>query len=372
MFLPLALLLLGITHDTKVQTIRIEARWAGLGEPIAENATVRRDGDDYVIGSRRVQAARIDELVRALTAPALSQEAGLLQLTTAEWLRSHADKSYAVLSSAQKECSNAARNLFIATFTDRDDAIAALREHYGSTHTDDHPSMQVEVLTDAGRTLRASSHSQNALMLPWKIDEAETWNPAISRAVAALLPESSRLRGRLTDEDLTEALASAVGDQIREPWEELQERCLYSGITAALEQRFKIATVYHAWPGQFAGHLSRADLPKNLLIDVHISADESTADRLKVFFTQIEIYIARARKFVESHPELVFELEYFDGESLGPTSLQLHDISRPDDPNLRRVKAALRECVLLRDHNDPYANRNWVVLPTGEGIDWTQ
>jgi hypothetical protein len=352
------------------QTIRIHARWGGLGQPVDETFTISRSADGYRLGAQRVDNDAVPRLVRALTAPAIPEKAGIEKLVPTEWLKTHSNAAYRIVTTSQGECSPAARNLFMVAFNNSNKAATALQTHYGSMHTDDYPSIVVSVSFSDGHVMESSSHSQHALMLPFKTGSGITWNADVPRAIAALMPPDSKLRPRLLGDDLVKTLAEEINQAIRPRWEELEERCLYAKIVTKLETRFTIEETYHAWPGQFAGHLVRWDFPPNLLIDVHISSGANEDRNVATFMQKIETYLAGAGTFVTAHRDHVFELEYFDGTSVREDDLQLREINHPGDVNTRRVRNALSDCVLLRDHNDPYAHRNWVVLPSGEVIDW--
>lgn len=322
-----------------------------------------------MLGGSRIDDRTVQRLVDAITAPPLTRDTAFQKLTSTGWLQTNASSSYRVLSEAQGECSAAARELFTATFTNRKTALRALRSHYENNHTDDFPSMDVVVHFSDGTDARASAHSQHALMLPWKTKRGVTWNPQISDGLASTLPASSSNRSRLLRDGLATAIAWEIGELIRDQWEEMEEKCLYSSIVSKLERHATIDHVYHAWPGQFAAYLHVPDAPKNLLIDAHISAERE--DGVETFFKRIPGYVATARTLVTAHPNTVFELWYHDGQSLTTDSLQLHEVLRPDDPNLIRAKAVSGDAVLLRDHDDPEAQRKWIVLPSGEVIDWS-
>jgi hypothetical protein len=320
-----------------------------------------------------VPVADVERLARILQTAPVSQDAGLAALLSPSWLAAHAGESYGVLTAAQGECSPDARRLFVETFSSRDHALRALREHYKHSHTDDYPSIGIEIRFVGGKVIRASSHSQHALMLPWQSEQGATWDPAISAVVASLMPGTSRQRERLLEHGLATALATETGQAIRDAWEELEERCLYKDVVKALEGRLTIERVYHAWPAQFAGYLRLPGAPPNLLIDAHMNVNGNSTSVVDTFWKKAPIYVARVGPFVLSHPQTTFELWYEDGTSVSRSDLELHAVSRPDDPNVARVKASMADAVLLRDHTtDHSAGRNRIVLPSGEAIDWQE
>jgi hypothetical protein len=363
-----------LSHCTHVQPrelpsrVLIDAKWRGLGEPIDEHLDLVRTDNGYKQGSQFVDASVIRNLLDAMSAPPIQRDEALRGLASTRWLADTSKDSYRVLTDAQGACSPAARDLFERTYTNPQESIAALRSHYDSRHTDDFPSLVVDMRFEDGTSLVATTHSQHAMMLPWSVDRQTTWNPQISRSLGYILPNTWKQRERLSDESLATQLALEVSKRIRERWEELEEKCLYADVETSLKGRVSIQQVYHAWPGQFAAYVHVAGSPSNLVIDVHMSADKK--DAVETFFKVIGGYVDTVRPFVAAHPKTVFELWYHDGESVTDDSLQLQEALRPDDKNIKRVLASRHAAVLLRDRGDPTGQRQWVVLPTGDVVEW--
>jgi hypothetical protein len=84
---------------------------------------------------------------------------------------------------------------------------AVLQAHYGSVWTDDHPAHLVRMTFANGRVVTLRAEAQQAFMLPLKVaDPAQgvdvaTFDPRLSQAIAALMPEGylekERLAGQL-------------------------------------------------------------------------------------------------------------------------------------------------------------------------------
>src|SRR5580698_6126462 len=87
---------------------------------------------------------------------------------------------------------------------------------FKNRHTDDYPSVSVAAYFEDGNNISISSRSQFPFMLPWDWDNTNTvaYNAAISRAVAALMPENAANRSRLAGEDLDLLLARPAISQI--------------------------------------------------------------------------------------------------------------------------------------------------------------
>jgi hypothetical protein len=84
---------------------------------------------------------------------------------------------------------------------------SAIARHFGSMWTNDSPAHLVRITFSSGRITTICTESQHAFMLPLKVSAAEsggsreTYDPRLSRALAALLPdgylEKERLGGQL-------------------------------------------------------------------------------------------------------------------------------------------------------------------------------
>lgn len=220
----------------KVKRIRIHDQWMGMreGAPFDVTWTIEPGRDGYRLRGQGTvaspnhlavgNAARTigpldiavpEEAVEALRAAMLAPpndevDLAALRVDMAKvqaWL----DKEAARLG---KELPAPAQKARIAAWRDslRDGATVGKAVAYGLSHdfhTDDYPSLDVELVLTDGTTRIARSTSQNAMMLPW-MDEnhAAHYDPAWSRALDALLPASSPSADRLTQ--------ASIDDQIED------------------------------------------------------------------------------------------------------------------------------------------------------------
>lgn len=75
---------------------------------------------------------------------------------------------------------------------------AAMTRSALHTASDDYPSIEVDVTLSNGKRLKAHTVSQHLFMLPWMIGKrGKTYDPVIARALYAILPDATILRGRL-------------------------------------------------------------------------------------------------------------------------------------------------------------------------------
>src|SRR5205807_354953 len=76
------------------------------------------------------------------------------------------------------------------------------RTYTSGFHTDDYPSVQVQLTFEDGSLATMASDSQQPFMLPWKIEvdgvTHTTYNANVSRALAALLPKKTVNRPRIS------------------------------------------------------------------------------------------------------------------------------------------------------------------------------
>jgi hypothetical protein len=78
-----------------------------------------------------------------------------------------------------------------------------LENHYNSCWTNDHPAHLVRISLSTGRAVTIRTDRQYAFMLPFKVEDSasetsvETFDPRLSRAIAALMPEGYLERDRL-------------------------------------------------------------------------------------------------------------------------------------------------------------------------------
>jgi hypothetical protein len=186
-------------------------------------------------------------------------------------------------------------------------------------HTDDFPGVTVTI-----GTTQASTTSQHGLMLPWTTPAGETWNPELSRAVAAAMPATSKLRARLLDDSLASHLAYALGGPIRERVQELDARCLYAPMLAKIGKVMTVERVYQAWPDRLSVHARMAGTPKNLRFDAHLRPAE-----LDAFLERAARMVEIARPFAQKHADTPLEIWYVDGQSAPNGAVRVKVV---DDP----------------------------------------
>jgi len=229
---------------TAAETIHVSYNWGGLGPRRSESYDIVRDGERYKVSAAQTTAAfgtldpsdkveratyelpasAIEALVAALRAPPMTKAEALAALTTPAWLSDNSAAAYQTITATP--CAESARALFLSRFQDPRIARAALDQYFTGMWTDDYPWASVEAdLPQIGKVERTTG-SQKAFMLPWRNGEREDWNPALGRAIGALLPDNSAGKDRLLGSDLLSRLADYVLTGARDAWEDLEQRCI--------------------------------------------------------------------------------------------------------------------------------------------------
>src|SRR5207342_2874925 len=109
--------------------------------------------------------------------------------------------------------------------SDPDNALRVLNQYFSARWTDDSPFISIDITLHDGRVIYLESSAQQALMLPWRVGEAQTWNAEIPRALTGLLPNNAE--PRLSDRALASAYVGEVRRDARHEIDDPEERCLH-------------------------------------------------------------------------------------------------------------------------------------------------
>jgi hypothetical protein len=330
----------------------------------------------FKAGERRIDPALISALLRAAAAPLEPElNAELLRPFIAD-VRAEAEKIGLSPRTAQH-------------LTERvlqpENLQQVLKRVAAAKVSDDYPNVHIDITWATGTTLQLSSTSQAQLMLPWSVQGAgATWNPSISAAVAALLPESFLNRDRIAGKYLTGRIAGSgrelFDDEISA--EEAAER--YGAALEPLRRRFRIeessvAQRYRlntrhgdsAWCGKLVAPGSEP---------FGFSLCLSTRPQLHgvaPFLRDADSLLSRARqvpwlrRFADSHADAEILVEYLDDRSLGDYARGMlrYDLAHGKHPP---ALDELSDEVLQRSLGVTVRSRGesgtWIVLPDGRGL----
>lgn len=142
---------------------------------------------------------------------------------TQAWLKAEAPKVLTQYESSYRRASmfsERQKSVFIRHFCDARNVVTWIDAHYGlsgirTITTDDYPHVRVHIRWDNRRSITIDSTAQTQFMLPWRIEPTnqQTYNVAISKAIAALVPRGAPNSDRLTGIHLAETYASYILDR---------------------------------------------------------------------------------------------------------------------------------------------------------------
>ena len=311
-----------------IDSIRIESRWTGYGEPHIATYTIMRRGDHYERLSSSVPEEKVNRFLAAITAAPVQRKTAVSGLVTPEWLLARSSEPHDNVSAPV--CSVEAKQRLRQHLADPAEAVKALDEYLSASWTDDYPLMSVDVTFQDREAIHLESHQQPALMLPWTVGKSESWNPDISRAIVDLLPSGSE--PRLTDRVLATAYVTEVLQGSRHEIDDLEERCVHRDFLEAVEKKFEVVRIYRGSPGWFSAYVRRADFPSNLVLTLVIRDVDKPGARAKLDRTVLRTYayVDRARSYVGKHPEKTFAIWCADGISVagnkGAISISDYDV----------------------------------------------
>jgi hypothetical protein len=198
-------------HDGRMTTVGGPESGAPV-EFEAEDAVRRQEGDKETErpGKRVLTRAQVDALLAATQAPPVSRDAFLERLAAPHWLSGHAAAAYAQLPQRSPPCRPEAERVFMERFADPGFVRAAVIAWQDGEHTDDYPQVRLAFQLPYGTSDAIASSQQEDWMLPWTTVRGESWDPAISAAIGAALPEGAPDRGRLLGRPLERIVADAV------------------------------------------------------------------------------------------------------------------------------------------------------------------
>lgn len=389
-FLALPLL---ASATRNVRTITITSKWGGLSfKPVpSEQYVISFANGRYSANGKVIDVQLVQNLMDALNAPVLPAAQLDNMGLTQSWLGAHAEEALTSLhvASALPE----QRALFLRTFSDVRQAqqlLPLVSKPY--THTDDYPSIRVDIVALDGRATSVDAFSQAPLMVPWQIKYEghtnKTWNADIGRSIGALLPAKFLNGYLLQGETLEPRLAEVVMDKIRIQWDILGAESETHGLIAELGTRYRLeeAKVQTAYDDDFESSeqyeaenssnffstLSRPQDPSNFklyFVALHAGHGASSPSPITVdSYAQTVLGVPWMAKFIHQHPEWPIGIRIVDGRSLSPIGVArfARDMQQAGHPELiDRVRREAKDIALLMTDRG-----RWLVFPDHSAILW--
>ncbi len=396
----------------EVSELTIASNWAGFSvdSPVKYTARIlcphRGDQCTYTatldMAGRRIRTvnqtpihrAAFAALVTAMMAPVQSrptlQALGIQPTVVAPAVRTELERSQSKWSGRQWRLVDATLGSAIAF------EKAIVEGWPRGFHTDDYPWVCVRVKFRDGRLLLAQSNSQQSLMVPWELGNQglRTFEPAISRAIASLLPSDApnvdRLRGPIPAAELSDMVQSALYPALGV----IDAEDRIGSVVAALRSRFELRQIYFdnhdtdwiamRWGGFVKGDrfvhavLHRPGTPDNLEVALLLDVNAKSAATIVATVAQTDKVLQRVlespflMRFVHERPSEKVNVRVVDGVSFGPAAQgffaeDMHLVHRP--VLLGEVRAVAQDVTLV-ETDVGGRDAMWLLLPRGRLILW--
>jgi hypothetical protein len=385
----------------RVQSVTIHSQWGGLGMPGRCDLSIQLQNGQYTANDRIIPSEKITALLEAVESPRLAEpDPENLGITT-QWLQSRVENAggYATYFDYQAGYPDQ-KDLFRTAFTDERTIQARLKSLYQSFHTDDYPSMSVQLAFVGGELVTVCSDSQHPFMIPWKVarggNTAETYNADISRALLALVPAKFTNREDLTDEEpyatgLLQELASETGMEVTTRWESLGAQHKAGDALASLSRSYQVRRAdvnsYHnldfgkAWDGgepheeNLNINLWRPGFPKNFVVAATLLRQGLQTEGVDTLpersrdYEQLVLSVEWLKAYMDAHPDEHAWLFYVHGRSLSEKGMKIFaaDMQAAGrDDLIPKVSAEQDKAALLESGQGDY----WIILPDRSAILW--
>lgn len=178
---------------------------------ILPDTTGERDGGRQpdMRAGKAVPIAQVQRLLEAWEAPAVPREQGLHAVAATVSSRSLAKAFEEEAAIWKPKCDAQVQQRYKRQLANAGATYRLLDGYYGSgiRWTDDYPDILIRIHRKDQAVATIHSNAQQDLMLPWKRNEVETWDPGLSKAVVGLLPATSHVHRRLSGDSLVGAVA---------------------------------------------------------------------------------------------------------------------------------------------------------------------
>lgn len=250
-FVAFAVLLLwshvSAQQDT-IDLIAIESSWGGLGSPVNDKLTIESKKKGFYIGGNLVDPALIADLLTSVDSEELATPTLQNLDLTPEWLAANAQRGIDEYASGYFATTlQTQKDLYFRSFTDARLIEGLLPNVLRGGWTDDYPRLKVSIRFRSKAEVLIETDNQPPFMLPWTIvrdrTTTTTYNPRISRAVAALLPKKFANRDRVAGNWFSRELARSVMRTIESDWKRLGAEHKAGKAIDRLKENYKVESV---------------------------------------------------------------------------------------------------------------------------------
>jgi len=377
--------------------VEIHSTWHGIGRGQTTELSIYPGGDGYYLSSPTIEIqpvapGLVESLLKALSDPPRSGPSLEALGLAPDWLM---DNSASLAAKAVGGMliggSKVPAKDIEPFFRDPVAMQTAAEELFKHRHTDDSPSVQVDISYEDGTSDSASSNSQFPLMLPWRVQfgghNEIAYNGEISRALAALMPDKSANRLRLSDTGLPTELARSTIGHIVAKWstEDLEKRT--GDALVKLRSKYEVSgarfTTYPMGNGKMIDdpddeylfvRLSASTFPTGFTDEVTLRVIDGKVPKIDAFLRAAPTFERLARsvpwlnEFLPDHPQGRFYVSFVDAASLDDESMKqfsadMQAIGREE--LIPKVKAVKAQIALLT-----VGTSDWLVFPDGRMLLW--
>lgn len=383
-----------------VERIDVRSTWGGLGEPQESSVTIVRKGTYYVAGGKRIEAAKIDALLQALSEPDLDKPfLDNLGMTQA-WLIANAQKCV-------NDCINGyifranrdQKQLFLTKYTDQQFVQETIEGIFRSHWTDDFPRFEVVIRYSEGDDTRIFSDSQFPFMIPWQVafgdKERTTFNARISMALASFLPSKFTNSRRLEATGFAETLAATVLRRTEAEWKRLEVMEKFNDVVETFAKEYTIVSMElnsnhdsdfgTPWNTKPAPEknlhilLRKEDFPVGFALKLILPIENGKVQNIDSFKERIGSYLRSLnsipwlRDFIETGGKPVW-LRFVKNRSFSEKGMRTF----ADDMNAVRKPHMVAEVESVQDQvvalsiggGLEYYQSFWLILPNGRSVVW--
>jgi hypothetical protein len=351
------------------------------------------------MGSKMVASQLLKKLIFALREPSIPEPSLSNLGITREWLvENHEPPQYRYQGGPEGGTPNQ-RALYQKWFDDEAFVSKRISVIYKSGgHTDDYPSVKVELNFEDGTVVSASSRSQQPFMLPWEVDlggeKFLTYNANISRALTAILPKKTVNRSRISGDGLLDVLRTDVIRAI-EPEENLLDANNRAAVALAkLGRHYTIVRAeineYHhveygiEWRGNQPHEtnlhvsLKRPDLPPNLEEAVVLEYRGGKTEGVEAFLREMNKYerlllsVPWLVDYIRANKKVVVRLSFVHDASFGDKARKVFvgDMKALGKDRLATEILEQESEIALLIIGWTYAEAYWLVLPDKRMLLW--
>jgi hypothetical protein len=261
------------------------------------------------------------------------------------------------------------------------------RRVYSSFHTDDYPEVEIEVFSRGKTIVGLSSESQHPFMLPWRIDAGghsrRTFDPALSKAIADLLPPDFPNRQLITGKGLAVWLVQAAMGMYRDETEHEAAEERFGKNVAVIRKRFVVthdlvgtvasfnANVEDLWTATLSSpNLGRLSFNLELTIhDGRLSSPEPFLRDADALLKRVGA-VAWIREYLVSHPKGSATIDYHNDRSISryAQARTLEDLRSRGAHRLAAYAGPLLDRSVTVHLSNGGAFAIWIVLPDGRGF----